>query len=271
MRCRGTKSILAVWCLMLFMVMPAAAANEVSVDELVQFNVPKQHIDLALTQLAEQANITLLFPTETMAELMSNELIGTYSVLNGADILLAGTGLIPTFKNKLVLNIVLDSNKNNEETEMNNTKTASGGLLAAMLSLFSVTGANAADQSSAASNEGVIEEIIVSATRRDTALMDTPLSISVLNGDGIEAKGIVDIQTLYQTVPGLAYRTNGGNYNAVSIRGLAAPGEGGATVGIYLDNVSVTDSNTGQGISQISGAVFDLKSIEVLKGPQGTL
>jgi outer membrane receptor protein involved in Fe transport len=270
LRCKGAKSVLGVWFLLLF-ISTAIAANEVSVDELITFNVPEQRIDLALTQFAEQADITLLFPTEAMAELMSNELIGTYSVSEGADILLAGTGLIPTFKNKLVLNIVHDPDKNNEEADMNNRQTARGGLLAAVFGIFATSGAQAADPSSAAPAERGMEEIIVSATRRDTVLMDTPMSIAVVSAEDIETKGIVDFKTLYQTVPGMAYRTNGSTYNTVGIRGLTAPGEGGSTVGIYIDNVSVTDSNSGGGISQIAGSIFDLQSIEVLKGPQGTL
>lgn len=272
LRCKGAKSVLAVWFFLLLAIIPTVTvANEVSEDELIQFNVPEQRIDLALTQFAEQADITLLFPTETVAEQMSNELVGIYSVSKGADILLAGTGLIPTFKNKLVLNIVHDPDKNNEETDMNNRETVKGGLLAAVFAFLSTTGAQAADTSSSVSAEKEIEELIVSATRRDTALMDTPMSIGLVTAEDIETKGIVDFKTLYPTVPGLAYRTNGSTYNTVGIRGLTAPGEGGSTVGIYIDNVSVTDSNTGGGISQIEGSIFDLQSIEVLKGPQGTL
>ena len=276
LRCKGAKSVQAVWFLLLFflllkMIPTATANNEVSVDELIVFNVSEQRIDLALTQFAEQADITLLFPTETVAELVSNELVGTYSVSKGADILLAGTGLIPTFKNKLVLNIVHDPDRNNEETDMNNRESVRGGLLGAVLGFFAITGAQAADTASEASAEREIEEIIVSATRRDTALMDTPMSIAVVSAENIETKGIVDFKTLYQTVPGMAYRTNGSTYNTVGIRGLTAPGEGGSTVGIYIDNVSVTDSNSGGGISQIAGSIFDLQSIEILKGPQGTL
>jgi len=119
--------------------------------------------------------------------------------------------------------------------------------------------------------ERTIEEVVVTATHRDTALMDTPLSITAVTAEDIEQKGIVNFQTLYTSVPGLSYRANGASYNTVSIRGLTQPGEGGPTVGVYIDNVSVTDSNTGTGISQIDGSIFDMERIEVLKGPQGTL
>ena len=116
-----------------------------------------------------------------------------------------------------------------------------------------------------------VEEIVVSATYRDTRLMDTPLTISAVTDLDIVHKGIEDIQTLYQSIPGLAYRTNSQTYNTLSVRGLTPPsGGGGAMVGVYVDNLPMTDSNTG-GLSQTLGALFDMERVEVLKGPQGTL
>ena len=52
-----------------------------------------------------------------------------------------------------------------------------------------------------------MEEVIVTATYRDTRLMDTPITISAVTEAQIELKGIEDIQTLYQSIPGLSYRT----------------------------------------------------------------
>jgi iron complex outermembrane recepter protein len=116
-----------------------------------------------------------------------------------------------------------------------------------------------------------MEEIIVSATYRDTRLMDTPLTISAVTEEDIMLKGIEDIQTLYQSIPGLSYRTNSQTYNTLSVRGLTPPTGGGASmVGVYMDNLPMTDSNSG-GLSQSLGALFDMERVEVLKGPQGTL
>ena len=118
---------------------------------------------------------------------------------------------------------------------------------------------------------GVVEEIVVSATYRDTRLMDTPLTISAVTAQDIVNKGIEDIQTLYQSIPGLSYRTNSQTYNTLAIRGLSPPSTGGgSTVGIYFDNMPITDANNG-GIAQTLGPLFDLERVEVLKGPQGTL
>ena len=118
---------------------------------------------------------------------------------------------------------------------------------------------------------GVVEEIVVSATYRDTRLMDTPLTISAVTDHDIVNKGIEDIQTLYQSIPGLAYRSNSQTYNTLSVRGITPPSAGGgATVGVYFDNMPITDANAG-GLAQTLGPLFDLERVEVLKGPQGTL
>ena len=119
--------------------------------------------------------------------------------------------------------------------------------------------------------EEYIEEIIVTSTYRDTRLMDTPLAISAVTSEDIMLKGIEDIQTLYQSIPGLSYRTNSQTYNTLSIRGLTPPtGGGSSVVGVYMDNLPITDANSG-GLSQTLGALFDMERVEVLKGPQGTL
>ena len=123
-------------------------------------------------------------------------------------------------------------------------------------------------------DEPQMEEIIVTATYRDTRLMDTPLAISAVTAEDMVAKGIEDIRTLYQSIPGLAYAarqsSNFGGY--LSIRGITPMTTPGsiAPVGVYLDNIPITDS-VGRGNRQTLGSLFDMNRVEVLKGPQGTL
>ena len=129
----------------------------------------------------------------------------------------------------------------------------------------------AADETTNEDEPGM-EEIIVTATYRDTRLMDTPLAISAVTAEDMVAKGIEDIQTLFQAIPGLSYRGSVSSGGAqLSIRGITpsnAPGSVGA-VGVYLDNLPITDSAAGG--RNTLGSVFDLDRVEVLKGPQGTL
>ena len=141
----------------------------------------------------------------------------------------------------------------------------------ALAPIFLLASAHAEEAEEQADGTGTVEEIIVSATYRDTRLMDTPLTISAVTDQDIVNKGIEDIQTLYQSIPGLAYRSNSQTYNTLTVRGITPPAGGGAaTVGVYFDNMPITDSAVG-GLSQTIGPLFDLERVEVLKGPQGTL
>ena len=66
----------------------------------------------------------------------------------------------------------------------------------------------------------VLEEIIVTSTYRDTALMDTPMAMSSLTDEMLDTKGIVGIETLYESIPSMSFKTARGTYNNITIRGL---------------------------------------------------
>ena len=121
----------------------------------------------------------------------------------------------------------------------------------------------------AAKDEPRMEEIIVSATYRDVKLMDVPIAITAVTALELETKGIENIQTLYQVIPGMSYGSNSATYNTITIRGLTPPAGGQAVVGVYMDNVPIT-SSTGV-LTQVLGSTTDLQRVEVLRGPQGTL
>ena len=141
-------------------------------------------------------------------------------------------------------------------------------LAAAILIVSSPTSAQ--EESDNPESENEIEEIIVTATFRDTKLMDTPISISVVDGQTIQDKGIIDFSDLYTSLPSVSFSTDSNTYNQVSIRGLTSPNlAGGATVGIYVDDIPITDSFNGT--SMTNSMAIDLARVEALKGPQGTL
>jgi iron complex outermembrane receptor protein len=115
-----------------------------------------------------------------------------------------------------------------------------------------------------------LEEVVVTAERREMALQDTPISIIALSSETIERKGIEDISDIALFTPNLAIngaRGLGNNQPTFSIRGVS--GGGGATsergVALYIDNIFVPRTNGSV------FKVFDVERIEVLRGPQGTL
>jgi outer membrane receptor protein involved in Fe transport len=133
----------------------------------------------------------------------------------------------------------------------------------------------AAARDAAASGEGEsasgqLQEIIVTAQKRAEDIKDIPFSVSAISGAELMEHHVIDYDDITRTVPGMSFQAGPGpGLDNIEIRGVSST-SGSATVGIYIDEVSVTVSN-----SQYDGAVqpklFDLERIEVLRGPQGTL
>jgi len=115
-----------------------------------------------------------------------------------------------------------------------------------------------------------LEEIIVTAERRELNLQDTPISVMSFEGDALELRGIDDMFELATIAPNLDIKGSRGTGNTsptFEIRGIS--GGGGATgersVGYYVDNVFMPRT-TGPVMRLI-----DVERVEVLRGPQGTL
>lgn len=114
-----------------------------------------------------------------------------------------------------------------------------------------------------------LEEIIVTAQRRQEDVKEVPASISVLGGAALENGHIEDLEDITRAVPGISFLAGGGpGLDNIELRGISST-SGSATVGLYLDDVPITVSNLYNGAVQ--PRLFDLDRIEVLRGPQGTL
>jgi iron complex outermembrane receptor protein len=117
-----------------------------------------------------------------------------------------------------------------------------------------------------------LEEIVVTATKRETTLKDTPIAISVLSEKGLEDRHVSSLLDLSDgSVPGLTVATFEARQSAltIGIRGIVpldanqpAREQG---VGVYVDGVYLGRQHG------LNSSLLDLERIEVLKGPQGTL
>lgn len=273
-RFEGARSVLVGWLVLLFTVLPpTVSADEVTADNLIQFDVPEQRIDLALTQFAAQANITLLFPTDRMGDLVSNELAGSYSVSEGAEILLAGTGLKPTFKNKLVLNIVSDPNNNEGDTDMTDLESGKPMSLLAKIGAIFVgaslaTGATAESEGEKYESRDGIEEIIVTAYKREQVFTDVPSSIVAVTSERLEENGVNALTDLYQLIPALNFHESSGPQgDHIRVRGVGNTGTAGLETGVSVVMDGMVTGSTAPRVEQM----YDVKRVEVLRGPQGTL
>ena len=123
-----------------------------------------------------------------------------------------------------------------------------------------------------------LQEIVVTATRREERLQDVPISVSAFSQEKLDALGLRNIDDLTRLTPGVTFMRNGtgssANYNDensdISIRGIDSQA-GTSTTGIYIDDTPIQSRHIGFGAVNAFPALFDLDRVEVLRGPQGTL
>jgi len=139
-------------------------------------------------------------------------------------------------------------------------------------SALGIAGTALAATSEEASSGSQLEEIVVTAQKRESTIETTPISITALSGADLQERGISDIQSVVQTVPGVSMRTSGPGQTELEMRGMTSSGGNSSTVGFYLDDIPLTAPASAQnGKVVIDPSLFDLNRIEVLRGPQGTL
>jgi len=113
-----------------------------------------------------------------------------------------------------------------------------------------------------------VEEIVVTAQRREQSLQDVPVSISALDSDTLERNGVAGLHDIGNLMPGVTIGNSQSARSTSSIRGIQSNAFGFGleeSVPFYLDGVYL-----GSGFSTL-GELMDIQQIEVLKGPQGTL
>lgn len=145
-------------------------------------------------------------------------------------------------------------------------------LLAGTAALTMAGQAHAAD---AAADDGAVglEEVVVTAQKRETNLQDTPIAISAMGADQMQARHVQTIEDLSDgAIPSLRVAPFFARHSALTLgmRGIGALGDANQpardqAVGVYVDGVYL---GRAQGLGS---ALYDVERIEVLKGPQGTL
>lgn len=115
-----------------------------------------------------------------------------------------------------------------------------------------------------------LEEVVVTATKRDEMVQDVPVAVTAITADSMEVNQVVDVNDLSGLAPNMTVRaaTGGTNTPAFNMRGITSIGIVAGSdkqISVYLDGVYI-------GAPQ--GSIFqlpDIQQLEVLRGPQGTL
>jgi iron complex outermembrane receptor protein len=113
-----------------------------------------------------------------------------------------------------------------------------------------------------------LSELVVTAQRREQSMQDVGTSITALSGADISKLGLLDTKDIASQTPGLQFNSYEPTITVFNIRGVSQNDFGDhqeAPVAVYADDVYLAS------MGAISGALFDIARVEVLRGPQGTL
>ena len=118
-----------------------------------------------------------------------------------------------------------------------------------------------------------LDEVVVTARKREEKLRDVPVSIGVLDGATIDNLHVQDLEDITRVLPGISFAAHqngpaGQGQDNITIRGVSST-VGNPTVGIYLDEVPFVALTGYEG--QAEPRLVDVERVEVLRGPQGTL
>ena len=120
-----------------------------------------------------------------------------------------------------------------------------------------------------AEEELILEEVIVTAVRRDTNLMETPLAVTALTADALAREGVNNILNIGNLVPNMQVGLSPSDSGvSIAIRGITSNNFtelGDPTVGIHFDGIYSPRPQGGLAL------LFDVERIDILRGPQGTL
>jgi iron complex outermembrane recepter protein len=212
-------------------------------------SIPSGDLGTALALLAKQAGADLVYRPEQVQGLKTRGVEGELSTEDAVKRLLEGTSLV----------LSVDS---------------TGALLIALPPPAAQAKPTADAAPDSKKTLPMLEEITVTATRREENIRQVPISINAYSQAQLEERNITQIDDLSRFTPGLEFVHAGGvsgnSSNSISIRGIASD-VGSATTALYIDDTPIQIRNIGYFASNPYPRVFDLERVEVLKGPQGTL
>ena len=248
------------------------AQAEETEEPVFDLNIPAMQAELAIKALARQTGYSVLYESATVANIRTKAVDGQYTVPVALRALLRDTQLDGQLSQRGVITISYKPENGTKQMVAANEKSDKsfwGGLAAAIASALTLNTAGA-DNGIGVPQGGTLEEVIVTAQKREQSLQDTPIAITAMDVGELEQRGIKDITDIGTSAPNVMINPSPSNTtrSTIAIRGSATTNPAitwEPTVGLYLDGIYMGKS---------AGSIFkvaELERVEVLRGPQGTL
>lgn len=259
--------------------MAVAQAQEVR----SRFDLPAQSLADSLRAVASQMHVNVLFDPPLVAAFRAPALRGELTAAQAFAFLLAGTGMQHEFIDERTVvilrtrseggrpaarSIAEDCERLRGESDMPRTCTSrKNGIIGFLASVFGASGAPAQEPSPPA-DAGRLDEVVVTAQKREQALKDVPLAIQAFSGESLEREGIKSAADILAQVPSASFATYTPTGSILQLRGISQNAAVDPSVAFYVDEVpfGLPGAPTAPNVDAL-----DLERIEVLRGPQGTL
>lgn len=253
----------------------AASVNSAALDRRIAVDLSEQTLSAAIIELTKLAGVQLVMPGGPLHEETTPGLHGEMTLREALTRLLKGSGA--TFRETSPGTIAIDvpGRRSSSGEDAGADLASLGGSIVptdtpsiAVPELAS-TGAQTGEPQEEADGVQRLEEIVVTSTKRAQSVRDIPQSIVGLSGEDMERANIKGIEDIARIVPGVNVTEPGDSAPRVTIRGIAGQSSTNATTGILYGDIAFTDTYLPRVVPD--PLPFDLQSVEVLKGPQGTL
>lgn len=245
--------------------------------ETHDFSVPAEGASDAIRDFASQAHVQILAAGENVKNKQLHAVSGTYSTDDGLRILLADSGLAPQYVGDRSIALVSASQTAATEPPKEEAKSSPSFRVAQVdQGPSSAVGTTTQSSSSTPERGAELQEVIVTAQKRAERQLDVPVAMTVLNPQTLAENGQDRMIDYFSTVPGLTLNAGSGGPGTqyLVIRGLSVGLAQNPTVATVIDDIPVGSSTYGQSYGAQTEPDLDpsdLKQIEVLRGPQGTL
>ncbi len=241
----------------------------------VKFNLPSQSLAESLRAVASQTQTNILFDRVLVRGLMAQALDAQLNLDQAIRRLLAGTGLAYRKTDEKTV-VIIVAEKAGDPSTTHDTASPSSPAPTQHLASSAGLPAGGSDAQSSLLKKGDatrLEEITVTARRREESLYAVPVAVTALSPGDIRARGIQTAEDLQNYVPSLNVSSSVTRDDyTFSLRGMgptggSGPGAvlGGGGTGVVTYFAEVPTSGAGPGL------FYDLESVQVAAGPQGTL